>query len=583
MARVDVDNQTLEQLKAKLKGDAHTAINAARMMAEIEQAATSDTKIIVTVYDKFYTPIGECGNYIEVACNFPRNQVQQGTLTIPRMDKYGRGDRFADAALTCHEQTVPITIEIGHLLWSGRIKVAHDNFNVPEKADFVECELEGDYAWLLKILAWPNFLLPIQVQFPPRGVAIGPAISVLKFLLGTQAFRLQAGMWDLVNNLLSLNFDWRSWFGTFLMADVGDDGPGLDDVMRTLRTPIYVVPTNPLFDTSPFISVNWRMDKVASIFEQHVKDNGLAVEVKLWRPGDPQPGSDPLLTLFPLTVPTIVVDIKDRMGIIGPTGTFLDGILRVAVDLEGSLFGEILAPFLNPNGEYAPLGWNIAPLIGVHFVDPWVIFNADHPMGGVTGRLSHHHPESWRVVVGGKSPKWMNDLINITTSFILDMIMIVVGFTGLPSNLFEGIFNDVLLAFQLADNFDRRMALGPYGYPETFVATGSAPYNIDAIFALKREMWNTRGYISGEVTFRNGEPYEVGRDIFPGGLATVIRNGQLYTDFVENITVRDTREERSEVFIQIGDGQREEAPIGRVYRKLAGFEEAINILTLATQ
>lgn len=582
MARVDLDTKTLDELKEKLKGDAYEAITAARMMAELEREAVSDTRIIVTVYDKFYTPVGTCGNYLELTCNFPRNAVQQGKLVIPRLDQFGRGDRFADAALTCHEETVPITIEIGTLLWSGRIKVAHDNFNQPAKADFVECELEGDYAWLMKILAWPNFLLPLQVQFPPRGVAIGPAVSVLKFLIGTQAFRLQSGMWDLINNLLSLNLDWRSWFGTFLMQDPGDDGIGLDDVMRTLRTPVYVVPTNPLFDTSPFISVNWRMDKVGTIFEQHVKDNGLAVEVKLWRPGDPQPGKDPLLKLFPLTVPTIVVDIKDRMGIVGSTGTFLDGILRVLVDLQGSLFGEILNPFLNPKGEYAPEGWNIAPALGIHYVQSWAIFNADHPLGGVTGKLSHHHPESWRVIVGGKSPKWMNDLINVTLSFILDMISIVVGFTGIPSNLFDGLFNDVLLAFQLADNFGRRVKLGPYGYPETFVPTGHAPYNIDAIFALKREMWNTRGYISGQVTFRNGEPYEIGRDLFPGGLATLIRNGKLYTDYIENITVQDTREARAEVTVQIGDGQMEDASVVKLQRKLVGYQEAFNALTLAT-
>lgn len=177
----------------------------------------------------------------------------------------------------------------------------------------------------------------------------------------------------------------------------------------------------------------------------------------------------------------------------------------------------------------------------------------------------------------------MNDLINATLAWILDMIMIVIGFTGIPSNLFDGLFNDVLLAFQLADNFDRRVKLGPYGYPEVFVPTGQAPYNIDAVFAIKREMWNTRGYISGQVTFRNGEPYEIGRDLFPGGLATIIRNGKLYTDYVENITVTDTRSERSEVFVQIGDGKKEEAPIVALQRKLIGYEEAINALTLATQ
>lgn len=584
MARVELDNATLEDLRAKLAGDVQQAVSAARMAAALEDAAASDVNIVVTIYDKFYTPIGECGNYISVGCSFPRNKPEAGQLAIPRYTSGGVGDPMADLALTCHETTIPITIEIGNLLWSGRIKAAHDNFNKPDAADVVECELEGDYTWLMKILAWPNFLLPLAVQFPPRGVAIGPAISVLKWLLGTQAFRLQSGMWDLVNNLASLNLDWRSWFGAFLMQD--PDGPdnefGLDDIMRMLRTPVYVVPTNPLADTSPFISINWRMDRVGSIFEKAVADYGLSVEVKLWRPGDPQPGSDPLLALFPLTVPTIVVDIKDRMGVVGPTGTFLDGILRVVVDLEGSLFGEALSPFLNPNGEYAPDGWNIAPLLGVHFLPPWAIFNGDDPQGGVSGKISHHTPESWRVVIGGKSPQWLNDIINATLRWLVDLILIVVGISGISSNLFDGLLNDVLIAFALADNFDRRVKMGPYGYPEVFVPTDNA-YSIDGIFAMKREMWNTRGYVSGQVTFRNGLPYEIGRDIFPNGLATIVRNGKLYTDYIENVVVIDTRDERAEVIVQIGDGKKEEAPIVRVQRNIARFEQAINALTLATQ
>ncbi len=572
MARVELDFQAIERLRAKLSGDAQEVVDAARMIAEIDQAAVNDTQIIVTVYDKFYTPVGECGNYLEVACDFPRNKVESGSLVIPR---FGREEFLAKHILQCHDTTVPITIEIGRLVWSGRVKIAHDEFNEPDRADQVTCELEGDYGWLMKIIAWPNALAPIQLQFPPRGWVIGPAISSLKFLIGMQVFRLQSGLWSFVNNLLSLNLDWRAWIGTMLMQDPGSDGFRVDDVMRMLRTPIYVVPTNGLMDTSPLVSLDWRMDQLGTLIDQTVKDNGLVVELKLWRPGDPQPGNDPMLALFPLTVPTLVWDIKDRMGITGPTGTFLDSVIRTLVDINGSLFGEMLKPFLNPRGEYAPEGWNIAPLLGVHFVEPWAVFNADHPQGGVRGRMSHHTPEAWRVIIGGKSPQWLNNMINSTFSWILDMIMIVVGITGVPSNLFEGLFNDVIMAFALADNMDRRIKMGPYGHPEWFVPTNS-PYNIDGIFAMKREMWNTRGYISGQCTFRNGQPYEIGRDLFPGGLATITRDGQLYTDYIENITILDNRSERAIVEVQIGDGQAEEAPIVKVGRKIAGFQKVIN-------
>jgi hypothetical protein len=165
---------------------------------------------------------------------------------------------------------------------------------------------------------------------------------------------------------------------------------------------------------------------------------------------------------------------------------------------------------------------------------------------------------------------------------MLDSLMIIIGFTGLPSNLLDGLFNDILLAFMLADNMKRRIKLGPYGYPEWFAPTGNAPYNIDAIFQLKREQWNTRGYVSGIVNFMNGYPYEAGRDLFPGSLATIIRRNKAYTDFVENIVVTDNRKE-CRVECQIGDGQAEEPASVKTYRKVVKFQEAINILTMSAQ
>jgi len=572
MARVEIAD--LETLKRKLQGDARVAVSAADMMAAVEMAAPTD--ILVTIYDKFYRPRGEVNDYIQLNAAFPRFLVETGSLTLKG------DDPLADWALRCHDEVVPITIEIGNLLWSGRIKVAKDRFGFPNEPDTVVAELEGDRAWLMKILAWPNFLLPIQVQFPPRGYAIGTAIQVCKWLISTQTFRLQSGIWDLVNNLASLNLDWRSWLGTFLMRDiVGPDGKfDITDVMRMLRTPIYVMqrPLDFLTDTSPVVSVTWRMDKLYELIDQIVQDNGLVVDVKLWRPGDPQPEDG---MLFPLTVPTIVVDVKDRMGFVGPTGTFLDGILRTLVDLQDTVFGEITKPFLNPQGLPQPEGFNIAPVLGLHWTEPWALFNCDHPLSGCWGEIAHHHPLAYRTVIGGKSPAWMNNLMNAMWSWLLDMLMIVVGFSGIPSNLLDGLLNDVLFAFALSDNMDRRIKAGPYAYPESFHPTNHTAYSFDGIIAMKRAQWETRGYVSGQVHFNNGYPYEVGRDLFPGGMASIIRRGKVYTDFVENIVITDNQNE-TKVETQIGDGKAEEPAVVKTYRNIVRFTELINALTLST-
>jgi hypothetical protein len=219
--------------------------------------------------------------------------------------------------------------------------------------------------------------------------------------------------------------------------------------------------------------------------------------------------------------------------------------------------------------------------VGVNYVKPWTVL-IDHPRGPLENfEIVDHHPQGWQIIIGGKSPKWINDLINATTSWILDCIMIVVGLTGVPSNLFDGLFNDVLLSFQLIENFNRRNNMGPYGRPEKFVSTGASPYNIDALFSFISTMFDTRGYKSAICQFRNGFPYSVGRDIFPGAMMSIAENGSLYTDYIENIIVTDNRKERAKVMVQIGDGKAEEAPIARFQRLITGLQESFNVLTLA--
>jgi hypothetical protein len=257
-------------------------------------------------------------------------------------------DPIADILLTCNTTLVPILAEVGYLRWAGWVDIALDKFD--GKAYTVECSCISIYSMLSRVVAWPAPELPIQVQFPNHGVDFGGCVSVLERFMEIQFLRLQSGIWELVNNLGSLNLDWRSWFGTWLTSN--------GDIIDMLRTPFVVVRTNPLTDTSPFVSINWRMDKLETLIAQTVKDNGLVVEVNLWKKGDRSRQN----LLFPLDVPTYVVTVKNRSGRTGPTNTFLDGFLLDLADLEDSTVGEQLKPFLNPGNEYAPDGVAIAPV-----------------------------------------------------------------------------------------------------------------------------------------------------------------------------------------------------------------------------
>jgi hypothetical protein len=95
-------------------------------------------------------------------------------------------------------------------------------------------------------------------------------------------------------------------------------------------------------------------------------------------------------------------------------------------------------------------------------------------------------------------------------------------------------------------------------------------------------MWDTRGYVSAKVSFDDGYPYRLGKDIFSGAMALLIRRGKLFAEYIENVEVHDTRGERRRIKSQIGDGQAEEAPIVKSQRRITSLQEALNILTLSS-
>lgn len=549
-----------EQLLASLNGSEVEAIRDATILAR--QRAAEPTEIVVSVYDKFWNKIGEAGDYMSLTASKPRNQTPVLNMT------FKGSDPLVPILRKCRREVVGITVEIGAIRWAYTVE--ETSYKLENGLRTLEVKALGLFDYLSYMMVWPNFLLPIMTQIPNRAVFVGPICTVINVLIAEQAFRLQSGIWELVNNLGSLNLDWRAWFGTLLQSR--------GNLLDMLHTPIYVVHVNPLLDTSPFVAITSRMESVATVIDKLITGYGVTVEVELWLPGDPQPDE-----WSRLSVPTYVVRVMDRSNVTGPTGTILDSIVKQLVVLEGSVFGNVLAPLLNPDGVYAPDGVFIAPTIGVNFVQPWALL-IDHPRGPMESfEIVDHHPQGFTIIIGGRSPKWINDLINATTSWILDILMIVVGLTGVPSNLFDGLFNDILLSFQLVQNFNRRNDMGPYGRPEKFIATGAAPYNIDALFSFISAMWDSRGYRSAIATFRNGFPYSVGRDIFPGSMMSIAENGELYSDYIENIVISDSRTERAKVVVQIGDGKAEEAPIARFQRLITGIQEAINVLTLAPE
>lgn len=325
--------------------DIITRADAANQLTEM--ANTVDPEWIVTVCDKYWQPLGEVGQeLIDLQGTDPRNQLPMGTM-VCKAD-----NRFLDAFMNCRNTMVGVIVETEGLRFPYYV-VSHD-WELKEGEWTSTCNLKGIWDVLNFYQIWPDPLFPIQAQIFSHAVFAWGLCTVVETMVAECALRIQSGWMELVNNALSLNPDFLAWFGTFL-----EENPAAGQM---LKTPTYVVRTNPFYDESPLFVKTVRMESWGTVIADITKPYGVECRMDLWLPGDPQP--DPYANLVQ---PTYVFSTKDRSQVTGPTQTVLDGVLRTVVDLEGSLLGSTLDPLLNPSGgnNFAPEGVFIAPSIGI--------------------------------------------------------------------------------------------------------------------------------------------------------------------------------------------------------------------------
>lgn len=557
-------------------GVAWRQAEAAKNIADAFTSSNADVK--VTVCDAFWNEIGPAGNYIEVSGTIPRNAAPQATLKLPE-------NHWLDPYLSqCENTMVGVIIETDGISEAFYVKRHREKLDEDGKVTLTS-ELVGIWDILNYLPIWPSWYLPIATQPFSHAIYFSPLCSVIEAMAAQQSFRIQSGMWEFFNNALSLNPDVRAWLGTMLQAIKNDPQTG-----SVLKTPLYVVRTGVLTDSSPLFCRTVRMETVGQVIADITKAYGVDVRVYLWRPGMEQPDK-----YANLTHPTYVMTVKDRSQIEGPTKTALDSALRFLVDTQGSLLGKTLDPLLNPNGEYAPEGVYIAPTLGLVFVPPYAQLETPDTIVAdgevirsksalMTYEIVRSTPLGWQHIIGGNSPKWLNDLMNAFYSFVIDAAQIILGFTGVPSNLLDGFLNDAFFAFQLIQHYSRRDDVGPY-HPaiEVFTPTNSSPYNIEALFQLIQVLWDSRGYTTAVATFRgqNG-PFKLGRDIFPGALMSLVyaSRTKVFTDHIELVSFKSARGVR-ELTVQIGDGKPIQHPIVELKRNVSEVIAAVNIATLA--
>ena len=387
---------SLDQLKNLLwNGSALAAGAAAQEVAALAQAPVTGGAIPdwrITVYDKLWRQIGSVGDFIECTGMDARNKVPNSVIKVKGEDPN------IPAFLNCQNTMVGITIETEGVRHAMYVDTFDYEYQKGAWVGTVHCL--GIYDILNYLQIWPDWFLPIQAQILSYAIVLGPICSAIEILVMEQALRIQLGLWEFVNNALSLDPDVEAWFGSLLIYG--------GNIYEMLTCPIVVALTDPLLDTSVLVCRTIRMQSCAKVIEEMTRSTGVDVEVNLWLPGEPQP---PNLWIV-LKNPTYVVTVRDRSQITGPTGTILDSVLKTIVDLAGSILGNIISPLVEGFQEVKglPQGFFISPALGINWLPPWVLLIAPEqgqPGSVDTCKVTAHTPKGWQQIIGGRSPQWV--------------------------------------------------------------------------------------------------------------------------------------------------------------------------------
>lgn len=576
-----------------------------------------DPSVEVRIFDKYYDLAEFAQDYMDLEFTIKRNGAGALSMTLPG-DSLCRDHIFnnVDGA----DAIIPIIVDTAGFQWSGQVDTA--SIVLDENGiETIEITALHDWEWCNRIAMWPSPFAPLEAQFPKRMIGIGPAATIIKTFYRANLIRLQLPLWRMpaLNEL----FDAESFnlpaaaVGTAVGGGIGaviggvaggaaggaigtvvqpaggqaagiPIGAGVGAVVGGVvgagiggvvggyaigqgdpNFPVAVVPPEGLRDTTKWCAVSARMQMGGELFDQVLKDSGLALVARVFMPGEHE---QPAPEHFTLNHPTIVLDVEDHTGVTGPTGTVIDGMLWWSTELLGDMVTEVLGQSSKEKGDLVSdddLN-EVSKWLGLRKARPDVVWLDGQYSGIISGQVTIHKPMARDIIVGGRSPGWVNSLIDVGMSLLLNYIGILAAAPGL-SSIYTGQFDDILLAYQRFTDAGRAMRAGPYLYHEHVVADASSAYTIDGTMSGRGGVWDTRGYTSKTVKVRDANPYIFGVDYGIGHLVGYELDGVIWTDYVTEATFSDNREERAFWDITIGDGSDEESDGVRAHRKISGL------------
>lgn len=515
-----------------------------------DQQYMASQEVLVRYWDKWLQEVGEEHNYSSLEITRIRNGAGGLKMSIPRADMVYYDHIFAneDGA----DATIPITVNTQAYRWDGYITKA----SIVRDENGVETvDIEAIHCWqhIATTACWASPFAPILAQFPRHMILFGPAITVSLLYLTVNLIRLQASFWSIPDRWLDAP-DW---------AQVGN-----------ALWPICVVPVDTLRDTSPWRAASARFDMADQLILPMLEDTGVHLDAFFYLPEeDEQPAPE----WYYLDRPTVVIKAVDKSGVVGPSGTLLDGFVRMLEEWvdDGT---PVRYPSFNSQTEYEAVYASSGPL-GTTRYFPHIWYLPGEYSGIGASEVALHKPLAQNVIVGGKSPGWVNAAIEIAMKNLLAWLGLLIGIPGLDS-LYQGQLDDVFLAWMSYEDAGRTERSGPFGFQEHVVTGSSKAFTLDGVMTGRRGLHTTRGYTSQKVSVGDGSPYKVGQDFDLGDQIGFVIGAQAFADYVTEMTFRDDRKTAARWELTVGDGADEEDSLVKAWDRMAQMAQVLK--TLAT-
>ncbi len=389
----------------------------------------------------------------------------------------------------------------------------------------------------------------------------GPCVTACSTAVLINLFRIYTlnGWWPLPRNIMDPN----TWL----------------ENINPLNWPVQVMPVRPLLDQSRWVTIGARWQPAETVLTPAMKDAGVICHAYTWLPGDPAPyeAFGALKETLKPQRACVILSFEDQSGVTGPTGTALDGLVNLFALTLDDLFTEtLIAVDADGDGETDPF---FRKLLGVAPKRPPFVYR-DTGYGGVNSRtMVIHKAKAVTIVVGGRSPGWVNQAITWGIRYGLSQIALAIStIPGAPAqtpgsegldNLYQGQLDDTLLAFMPFVDPRRSAAAGPYARNEHFESgTG---FSFSSILTARQGWWSTRPYTSFKFDVGDGAPYVLGEDIRLGSRVSAERRGVIFTDQIMAIKRRGDRNSSGRPVLSFGDDSREEDPVAQGFAAIANI------------